>query len=260
MPIAHKSAISVGMLYVPVSLHKTTRETGISFNQLCKDDSGNHQRIKYQKICPSCGKEVKSSEIIKGFEYEKGKYVTITEDELERIKTKKDKTIHVIHFAKITDVDPIMFDRDYYLAPEPGGEKAFELLRQALFSSKKIAIAKTVMGNKEELVALYPTKNDIIAKILFFQEEIQPIPSINKVQVDKKELEMAKMLIASMTEPFKAEEYEDEYQAKLREAIQTKINGQEIVTAGNEQQTTAIDLMTALQQTLEMANNHSIPS
>ena len=260
MPIAHKSAISVGMLYVPVSLHKTTRETGISFNQLCKDDSGKHQRIKYQKICPSCGKEVKSNEIIKGFEYEKGKYVTITEDELERIKTKKDKTIHVIHFAKITDVDPIMFDRDYYLVPESGGEKAFELLRQALLSSKKIAIAKTVMGNKEELVALYPTKNDIIAKILFFKEEIQPIPSINKVQVDKKELEMAKTLIASMTEPFKAEEYEDEYQAKLREAIQTKINGQEIVVAGNEQPTTAIDLMSALQQTLEMANNHSIPS
>ena len=260
MPIAHKSAISVGMLYVPVSLHKTTRETGISFNQLCKDDSGNHQRIKYQKICPSCNKEIKASDIIKGYEYEKGKYVTITEDELERIKTKKDKTIHIIYFTKLTEIDPILFDKDYYLAPLPGADKAYELLRQALLSTKKAAVAKTVLGNKEELVVLYPTKYSIIAKMIFFQEEIQPVPNIPKVQLDKKELEMAKSLITSMTEPFNHDEFADEYQIKLREAIQTKINGQEIVTAGSDQQTTAIDLISALQQTLEMANNHSIPS
>ena len=105
MAVAHKSAISVGLIYVPVSLYKTTRNTAISFNQLCKDENGKYQRIKYQKLCPSCNSEVKSSDIIKGYEYEKGKYVTISNDELERIKSKTDKTIHVLHFAKMTDID-----------------------------------------------------------------------------------------------------------------------------------------------------------
>jgi len=252
MSTAHKSAISVGLVYVPVSLYKTTRETGISFNQLCKDDTGKHQRIRYQKICPSCQKEIKNSDIIKGYEYEKGKYVTISNDELERIKSKKDKTIHIVHFAKMSEIDSLLFDRDYYTVPEPGGEKAFELLRQAMLSLKKVAIAKTVMGTKEELLALYPTKNDIIAKVLYFHDEVQPVPSIQKSQVAKSELEMAKNLINSMTKPFHHDEFVDEYQEKLKEAIQTKIEGQEVVTADEERPATAIDLMTALQKSLEM--------
>ena len=252
MAVAHKSAISVGLIYVPVSLYKTTRNTAISFNQLCKDENG-----KYQKLCPSCNSEVKSSDIIKGYEYEKGKYVTISNDELERIKTKTDKTIHVLHFAKMTDIDQLYYDKNYYIVPEPGGEKAFELLRQALLSQKKVAIAKTVMGTKEELIVLYPTKTDIIAKILFFQEEIQPAPTINKVSVDKNELEMAKTLINSMTDKFAPEAYHDEYQAKLHDAIQTKINGQEVVVADDSQPNSVIDLMSALQQSIDLANTQA---
>lgn len=257
MAVAHKSAISVGLIYVPVSLYKTTRNTAISFNQLCKDENGKYQRIKYQKLCPSCNSEVKSSDIIKGYEYEKGKYVTISNDELERIKSKTDKTIHVLHFAKMTDIDQLYYDKNYYIVPEPGGEKAFELLRQALLSQKKVAIAKTVMGTKEELIVLYPTKTDIIAKILFFQEEIQPAPTINKVSVDKNELEMAKTLINSMTNKFAPEVYHDEYQAKLHDAIQTKINGQEVVVADDSQPNSVIDLMSALQQSIDLANTQA---
>lgn len=257
MAVAHKSAISVGLIYVPVSLYKTTRNTAISFNQLCKDDSGKYQRIKYQKFCPSCDKEIKNSDIIKGYEYDKGKYVTLSNDELERIKTKKDKTIHVLHFAKMTDIDQLYYDKNYYILPDPGGEKAFELLRQALLSQKKVAIAKTVMGTKEELLVLYPTKTDIIAKMLFYQEEIQPIPTINKVSVDKTELEMAKTLIDSMTDKFNPEIYHDEYQEKLRDAIQTKINGQEVTVVDESQPGTVIDLMSALQQSIEQANIQS---
>ena len=235
MAVAHKSAISVGLIYVPVSLYKTTRNTAISFNQLCKDENGKYQRIKYQKLCPSCNSEVKSSVIIKAYEYEKGKYVTISNDELERIKSKSDKTIHVLHFAKMTDIDQLYYDKNYYIVPEPGGEKAFELLRQALLSQKKVAIAK----------------------ILFFQEEIQPAPTINKVSVDKNELEMAKTLINSMTNKFAPEAYHDEYQAKLHDAIQTKINGQEVVVADDSQSNSVIDLMSALQQSIDLANTQA---
>lgn len=254
---AIKSAISVGLIYVPISLHKTTRNTSVSFNQLCKDDSGKYQRIKYQKLCPSCSKEVKSSDIIKGYEYDKGKYVTLTNDELERIKSKKDRTIHIIHFAKISEIDPIYYDKNYYTTPEPGGEKAYELLRQALLSQKKVAIAKTVMGTKEELIVLSPTKSDLMAKTLYFYEEIQPAPKINKVTVDKNELAMAKTLIDSMTSKFNPQDYNDEYQEKLRNAIQSKIQGREIVIADESQPGTVIDLMAALQQSIDMANTQS---
>ena len=155
----------------------------------------------------------------------------------------------------MTDIDQLYYDKNYYIVPDRGGEKAFELLRQALLSQKKVAIAKTVMGTKEELIVLYPTKTDIIAKILFFQEEIQPAPTINKVSIDKNELEMAKTLINSMTDKFAPDH--DEYQAKLHDAIQTKINGQEVVVADDSQPNSVIDLMSALQQSIDLANTQA---
>lgn len=254
MAAAHKSAISVGMLYIPVGLYKTTREIGVSFNQLCKDT---HERVKYKKICPSCNKEVKNDDIIKGFEYEKGRYVTFSASELEMIKTKKDKTIHIEHFAKMSEIDSLYFDKNYYLVPEPGAEKAFELLRQSLLSKKEVAVAKTVIGTNENLLVLYPTKECIVAKILFYQEEIQELPKSQvKVEVSKQELDMAKMLIDSMTRKFDISAYHDEYQQKLREAIAAKITGNEIVAAESGSGNNIINLMEALQKSVELATGH----
>lgn len=251
MAVAHKSAISVGLLYIPVGLYKTTRDISISFNQLCKDS---HERVKYKKYCPSCDKEIKNEDIIKGYEYEKDRYVTFTQDELEKIKSKKDKTIHIEHFAKMSEIDNILFDKDYYLVPEPGAEKAYELLRQSLLTKKEVAVAKTVLGTNEDLLILYPTKECIIAKILFYQEEIQEIPkSQAKVELSKPELDMAATLIESMTRKFDVSAYHDEYQQKLRDAITAKINGNEIVSADTEKQNNIINLMEALQQSVEMA-------
>lgn len=251
--VATKSAISFGMIYIPISLQKTNRDTSISFNQLSKETN---ERIKYVKTCPNCTTELKSDDIIKGYEFEKGRYVTFDKDELERIKSKKDKTIHILHFAKMSDINQIYFEKDYYAVPQTGGEKAFELFRQAMFTKKVIAIAKTVMGTKEELVALYPTKDGIVSKILFYQEEINPYPAYNRVQVDKTELQMAKSLIDNMMESFDASKYKDEYQAKLRQAIQAKIEGQSIVNVDSEKPQTAVDLMDALSQTLAMTENN----
>ena len=107
MPVTHKSAISVGLLYIPVGLYMTTRDADISFHQLCKDSK---ERIRYKKYCPSCDKEIKNEDIIKGYEYERGKYVTFTQNEPEKIRTKKDKTIHVEHFAKMAEINTILFE------------------------------------------------------------------------------------------------------------------------------------------------------
>lgn len=257
MAVAHKSAISFGFLYIPVGLFKTTRDINVKFNQLCKDS---HERVQDKKMCPSCNNEIKNEDIIKGYEYEKGKYVTFTADELEKIKTRKDRTIHIDHFAKMSDIDSVYYKKDYYLIPEQGAEKAYELLRQALFSKKEVAIAKTVIGTKEELMAVYPVKDCLIAKILFYQEEIQEIPkSQAKVELSKEELNMAKLLIDSMTRKFDISAYHDEYQQKLRAAITTKINGNEIISTDNGPiNNNIINLMEALQKTVELAKKNKV--
>ncbi|MGN6714697.1 DNA end-binding protein Ku [Anaerocolumna jejuensis DSM 15929] len=251
MAVAHKSAISVGLLYIPVDLYKTTRDISVSFNQLCRDTN---ERIRYKKICPSCNKEVSGDEIIKGYEYEKGKYVTFTEDELEKIKTKKDKTIHILHFAKLTDVNQIYYEKNYYAVPETGAEKAYELLRQAMLSNQKVGIAKTVIGTTENLIVLYPTETGIIAKTLFYQAEIQAVPVASaKPQAETAELEMAKTLIDTMTSEFEPGLYHDEYQERLRAAIEAKITGKEIVSADTSRPDNVIDLMEAMKKTVEMS-------
>lgn len=256
MAVAHKSAISVGLLYIPVGLYKTTHDIGISFNQLCKNT---HERIRYQKICPSCNKEVKSEDIIKGYEYEKDKYVVFSEDELEKIKSHKDKTIHIEHFAKMSDIDSLYFEKNYYVVPDAGAERAYELLRQALLSKKEVAVAQTVFTSKEELLVLYPTKECIIAKVLFYQEEIQEIPkSIGKTEIAQAEMDMAKTMIESMTAKFDISAYHDDYQEKLRNAITQKIQGQEIVSSDNEGPNNIIDLMDALKKTVEMSKKGSV--
>ena len=137
----------------------------IHFNQLCKDDGS---RVKYKKVCPSCGKELQSSDIVKGFEYEPGKYVTMTDDDFEKAKTEKDKTIHILHFTDLDKIRPIYYDKTYHAIPEQGGDKAFELLRRAMKDERKIGIAKTVMGTKQKLLALVPTEDGILVETLFF--------------------------------------------------------------------------------------------
>lgn len=253
MAVAHKGSISMGMVLIPVGLYKTTVDNDIHFNQLEKESKA---RIKYKKYCSHCGREVKAEDIIRGYEYEKDKYVVMTDDELERIKTKKDKTIHILQFAKMSEVNMIYYEQDYYAIPETGAEKAFELLRQSLLLERKVAIAKTVMGTNEKLLVLYPLKDGMIVKTLFYNDEIAAVPKqVPKMKLSEQELEMARMLIQNMTQPFDAESYRDEYQARLRDAIMKKIQGQEIVMADTSGPDNVIDLMEALQKSLEQTKS-----
>ncbi|HWT73398.1 MAG TPA: Ku protein [Mobilitalea sp.] len=256
MGVSHKGAISLGLLYIPVGLYTTTRDNDVKFNQLCKDTK---ERVKYKKYCPSCNKEVKPDEIIKGYEYENDKYVVMTEEEMEKIKTKKDKTIHILQFVKLSEIDQIYYERNYYAIPEAGAEKAFELLRAAMLKEQKVALAKTVIGTKENLIVLYPTEEGIIAKTLFYQEEIVTVPKqITNVELNDAEITMAKTLINSMTGPFEPAQYKDEYQERLRSAIMQKIHGEDIVAADTSGPNNVIDLMEALQRTLAMSQDQKL--
>lgn len=253
MAVAHKGAISFGLVYIPIALYTATQDNDVHFNQLHKEDNS---RIRYKKICAHCGKEVSGDDIIKGFEYDKDKYVVITDSDLEKIKTEKDKTIQILHFADLETINPIYYEKSYYTAPETGGEKAFELLRTAMKEESKVAIAKTVMGNKETLLALIPADDNILISTMFFEDDIKGIPkSFVRPQLNEGELTMAKTLIESMVRPFDPSLYKDEYQERLRNLIEQKISGKEIVAPKEEAPSNVIDLMDALKKSIEIGKN-----
>lgn len=248
MAVANKTTIAFSLVSVPISMYTATQDSDISFNQLHEADG---QRVRYKKVCGHCGQEVKSEDIVKGYEYAENQYITVTEDDLEKIKTEKDKSIQILHFANINQISPTYFDKSYYAVPEAGGEKAFELLRSALMEEQKIAIGKTVMRDKENLIAIIPREDGMLIQTMLFQDDIKELPkTYNKPEISKEELNMAKKLINSMNTPFDAKNYKDEYQEKLKDLIETKIQGKEIVEQKDDNNK-IIDLMEALKQSVE---------
>ncbi|MGI6746121.1 MAG: putative DNA repair protein YkoV [Firmicutes bacterium ADurb.Bin300] len=249
--IARKSVITFGMVAIPISMYTATQDNDIHFNQLHKEDNS---RIRYKKTCAHCGKEIGSQDIVKGFEYEEDKYVVITEDEIEKIKTEKEKSIQILHFAQLNQISPVYYDRTYQAVPETGGEKAFELLRLALMEELKVAIGKTVMGTKDTLMAIIPREDGILISTMFYAADVKELQkNYNKPSVLQEEMNMAKLLINSMDTPFEPSQYKDEYQTKLRELIENKISGKEIVAAKDEGTGKVIDLMEALKASVDKA-------
>lgn len=249
MAVAHKSVISFGLVSIPIGMYTATQDNDIHFNQLHDEDKS---RIKYKKTCAHCGKEITPDDIVKGYEYDKDHYVVVTDEEIEKIKTEKEKSIQILHFANLNQISPVYYEKTYQAVPEPGGEKAFELLRTALFDEQKIAIGKTVLGTKDTLMALIPREDGMLIATMFYEAEVKELPkSFDRPEVSKQELDMAKALINSMDTPFDPSAYKDEYQIKLKELIEKKINGQEIIAAKNEAPGNIINLMDALKASIE---------
>ena len=255
MAVSAKTVISFGLVAIPVALYTATQDNDIHFNQLHKEDNS---RIRYKKTCSHCGKEIGANDIVRGYEYDKDHYVVVTDEELEKIKTEKDKSIQILHFAQLNQISPVYYEKTYQAVPEAGGEKAFELLRFALMDEQKIAIGKTVMGTKDTLMAIIPRKDGMLIAAMFFADEIKDLPkSYNKPEPTEAELNMAKTLINSMDTPFKPEEYNDEFQVKLRELLETKIAGKEIMSAVPEERGNVIDLMEALKASVNQQKKPS---
>ncbi len=249
--ISRKSVITFGMVAIPIAMHTATQDNDIHFNQLHKEDNS---RIRYKKTCAHCGKEITSGDIVKGFEYDKDRYVVVTDEEIEKIKTEKEKSIQILHFAQLNQISPVYYDKTYQAVPETGGEKAFELLRSALMAEQKIAIGKAVMGTKDTLMAIIPREDGVLISTMYYADDIKALQKpYNKPEVSEQELNMAKVLINSMDTPFDPEKYKDEYQTKLRALIESKISGQEVVAAEAENTNKVIDLMEALKASVEKA-------
>ncbi|MGI6701865.1 MAG: Ku protein [Christensenellales bacterium] len=248
-----KGSISFGLIYIPISLQIAAQEERVSFNQLHKDTL---KRIRYLKTCEGC-KDVRQSDIVKGYEYEKDKYVIFSDEDFEKLKTEKNKSIMIEQFVNLSEIDPIYYERAYYVIPQ-GAEKAFELLKKAMSEENKVGIAKAVFGEKENLVALRVINKEMVLNTLFFHYEIKKSQAkeIN-INLDDKELKLAKQIIGSMTAPFEPEKYTDSYRERLLQAIDMKIKGEEIVKTEDKKLNIAIDLMDALTRSLEAARTQN---
>jgi len=244
-----KLAISFGLVNIPVELNPVVRNNDTSFNMLHKKCGG---RIKQQRRCPHCEEDVHMHDIVKGYQYTNDKYVTFSEEDFSNLQVESDKTIEIIAFVKLDEIDPIYFERSYYLTTKDKS-KAFSLFKKALNDAGKVAIAKTFLGHKSYYVALRFGKNNILMNTLYFEEEINLEENVTEEEFTKAELDMATKLIDAMSDEFKPETFTDEYQTRIKDAINKKVQGEEI-TKPKEKKTQNIgDLMSALEQSIKKA-------
>lgn len=247
---SYKGAIRFGLIYIPITLHTVVRSNNVGFNLIEKNTMS---RVRYKKTCDGCdGKEVNNKDVVKGYEYEDNKYVIFDSEDFEKIKSKRDRNITIDKFVNLSDIEPIYYNKPYYVVPDKGAEKPFTLLLKAMEKSKKVGIAKTVLGTKDTLIGLR-VKNGImyLNTMNFYEEIVEPPYIIEKTKTDKKELELAIALLDSMSTKFNPEEYKDEYRQKIISAIESKIEGKEIIISNDEDINPALDLMTALEESLE---------
>jgi len=247
-----KGAISFGLVHVPVKMFSATEDKDISMRYIHKECGS---PLSYVRKCPVCEEEVGWEEITKGYEYEKGKFVLFEKDELEQLAEQNSKNITILDFVDLTEIDPIYFQKTYYLSPDQAGANAYRLLMEAMKESGKIGIAKISIRSKSSLAAIRVLDECLSIETIFYPDEIRPISQVpnlpEKTEVNSKELDMAKLLIDQLSTPFDPEKYTDDYRERLLEAINSKVSGEEIKIAPARQETNVVDLMAALQASIE---------
>lgn len=242
-----KTSISFGLVNIPVQINPIIKNNDISFNQLHKKCGS---RIKYVKYCPHCKKEVKQTDIVKGYEYEDNEYVTLSNEEFDNLKSEDEKTIEVVGFVDLKEIDPVYFEKSYVVETN-SKSKAYTLFKDALLKTKKVALAKTVIGSKFYYVILRLGENIILMNTLYFYEEVNIPEATMDIKYTKKELDLAIELINSLNMKFKPEELEDEYQNKIKDAIELKIEGKKLPKPKKKREANIKDLMTALEMSLK---------
>ncbi|WP_068498683.1 non-homologous end joining protein Ku [Paenibacillus kribbensis] len=247
-----KGAISFGLVHVPVKMFSATEDKDISMRYIHKECGS---PLSYVRKCPVCDKEVEWEEIGKGYEYEKGKFVMFDKEELEQISGQADKNIVILDFVDLQEIDPIYFQKTYYLSPDQAGSNAYKLLMNAMKDTGKIGIAQISIRSKSSLAAIRVLDECLAVETMFYPDEIRPIAQVPNLpgqeEVKEKELTMAKMLIEQLSTPFDAAKYTDQYRERLLDLIQHKVAGEEVRVAPTQPQTNVVDLMAALQASIE---------
>jgi DNA end-binding protein Ku len=245
-------AISFGLVNVPVKVFSATSSKDVRFHQL---DGKSNSRIKQKRVSAVTGEEVPFEDIIKAYEIAPDNYVTITPEELDALDPKATKTIDIEDFVDLDQIDPVYYDRPYYLVPDKGGQKAYALLRNAMRETNKVGIARVVLRTKQYLAAIRPKDDALVMETMLFADEVNPLDELDlpgpDVDVTDREEKMARSLIDSLTTDFEPDKYRDEYRERVLELIEQKASGQAIVAeTTTEEAPRVVDLMAALEASL----------
>ncbi|ADY56575.1 DNA end-binding protein Ku [Syntrophobotulus glycolicus DSM 8271] len=248
-----KGSVSFGLVNIPIKMFAATEEKDIKFRYLHKDC---HTPVKYDKICPTCRKSLKEEDIVKGYEYESGRFIIIDDHDLDALRAEAgSKSIEILDFVNLSEIDPIFFDKSYYLSPPDANNKAYDLLRKAMSDTGKIAIARMTIRNKQTLAVLRVFQNTLVLETIYYPDEVRPVSQIpalpENAEVNPKELDIAVKLIENLTANFEPQKYQNNYRQALLDLIQKKIEGNDIQVAPEAPQKNVIDLMEALQASLK---------
>jgi DNA end-binding protein Ku len=251
-----KGSISFGLVYIPIAVYPATREEKLSFRQLRKTDLS---PIKYKKVAEADMKEVPADQIVKGFEYERGRYIVLSDEDFEKVRIESTHSIDITDFVDLEQVDPKFFYKPYFLEPQKGGEKAYALLHKALSGTGKIGIAKVVISNREYLAAVKPDGLFLVLELMHFASEVLTPEELNrpKTELNDKELKMAQTLIDSMSVEWQPEKYRDAYRNAVMEMIEQKAKNKQLPAAGPAapKATNVVDLVKVLQESISRSQS-----
>lgn len=254
-----KGSISFGLVNIPIGLYPATRKEDLKFRLLRKTDLS---PVNYKRVAEKDGKEVSWDQIVKGYEYEKGKYVVLKEEDFQRVDVEATQTVDILDFVDLDEIDPIYFYKPYYLEPQKGGDKAYTLLRDSLKQKKKVGIAKVVIKTREYLAGVKPEDGALVLELMHFADELIDTGKLHipkKAEVGKRELNMATALIDSMSAKWNPEKYKDDYREALMHVIEEKVEagGKELAEKPRKaaKPTKVIDLVKVLQQSLEQSGS-----
>ncbi|EDY18172.1 Ku protein [Chthoniobacter flavus Ellin428] len=260
MRVLWKGSITFGLVTIPVSLYPATQREELKFRLLRSTD---HSPVNYKRVAEADGKEVPWDQIVKGYEYEKGKFVILKEEDFARVDVEATQTVDIINFVSLADVDPLLFYKPYYLEVGKGGDKAYVLLRDALMDTGKIAIAKVVIRARQHLAAVKPQKKGLMLELMHFPRELVDVSEFDQPKektVGKAEMQMARQLITSMSTNWHPQEYTDEYHLALEKLIEDKIEHGDKAgpkPAKKHKATNVIDLVSVLQKSLQQTKGEA---
>ncbi len=253
-----KGSISFGLVNIPIALYPATRREDLKFRLLREGDLS---PVNYKRVAEKDGKEVPWEKIVKGFEYEKGKFVVLSEKDFQRVDLEATQTVDIQDFVDVEDIDPMYFYKPYYLEPQKGGDKAYVLLRETLEKTGKVGIAKVIIKTRQYLAGVKPHKHALVLELMHFAEELADSEKLNvpkkSSEPGKKEMDMAKALVESMTSEWDPKKYKDDYREALMDVIEEKVEsgGEEIEEKPKpkKQSSKVIDLVSILQESLAKA-------
>ncbi len=256
-----KGTLSFGLLAIPVKLYTAARSQRVNLHQVHKVC---HTRLKQPLFCPHCNRQVERSEVVRGYEFEKGQYVVVNDEEIKKITPRSSAVMEIVAFVKQEQIDPIYFDASYFMLPDKESEKPYALLLKTLEERQRVGIATITMHQREYTVFIRPRNNGLTIHTMYYANEIREVAGYGRAERDVKlkpaEIKLAEQLVDSLSQDFKPEQFRDKFQENLKALIEAKQKGKTIVTEERPRPARVIDMMEALKKSLANAESRPKPN